>query len=453
MHSVQLLQKITIDPLDLFSPERLRPEGLWYWHADRWQSARPTLEHTFEQRQAQLERDRPPLVVLAEADPVAFVASFWAAGRRGTPLLLANPQWRTHEWQQVPVPVGYRAWGAVPPLRPTASPEQFADGMILIPTGGSQGRLRWAIHTAATLSAAVQGLRQYLQQSVLHCLSILPLYHVSGLMPVLRSLWTGGDLYLAAHLRHLRGAAQPSNLNLWLSLVPRQVQQVCEAPIPWLSQLAGIFVGGGPCWPTLLEKAAQQQLPLCLSYGMTETAGMVCAQQPGDFLGGDRACGRVLPHARIEITDSGQITVQASSLAQGYYGHPWRERVFCTDDRGKWHGDRLYIWGRASRKIISGGENIYPEELEALLLSSGWVKDVYIYSEPHPLWGEQVVAAYVPLGQVSQEQLATWLRQRCSAYKCPKRWLAYPELPRTPQGKIQLADLFKGKDCPPPADK
>lgn len=413
------------------------------------------LQRQLEQRQTWLLQRRPPLLILAETEPLDFLSGLLAALGTGTPLLLANPQWQAHEWQQVAdlVPRGYHGWGAVPPLAAQGSPRPLRTGLILIPTGGSQGRLRWAMHTPATLYAAVQGLQQHVQQGALHCLSILPLYHVSGLMPVLRSLWTGGQLYLARQLRDLEGAAAPPNLDLWLSLVPRQLQQVGDTPIPWLSQLAGIFMGGGPTWPALLDRAAAQQLPLCLSYGMTETAGMVCAQRAGDFLGGDRSCGQPLPHAHVQVRAEGQVVVQAGSLAQGYYPDVFPTPVLCTDDRGEWRGDRLYIWGRSSRKIISGGENIYPEELEALLLSSGWVKDIYIYGEPHPTWGEQVVAAYVPVGEVCPEQLAAWLRQQCSAYKCPKRWLAYPELPRTPQGKIQLADLLKGKNCLPSADK
>jgi len=429
-----VLQTLTLDPIPLASPPS---DWLWYGHSGAWHAVALPLEH----RQALLLASRPSLLVLAEIEPLDFISGILAALSTDTPLLLANPLWQAHEWQQVAtvVPRDYQAWGAVPPLEAQGTPQDFRAPMILIPTGGSQGRLRWAMHTLGTLYSAVQGVQQHLQVSTLHCLSILPLYHVSGLMPVLRSLWTGGQLYVARHLRDLQHAPMPPNSDLWLSLVPRQLHQVCDAPIPWLQSLAGIFIGGGATWNSLLDTAERHRLPLCLSYGMTETAGMVCAQKAGDFLRGDRSCGSSLPHAHLTISTDGTIDVQATSLARGYYPNPFGSPVFRTDDRGEWHGDRLYIWGRASRKIISGGENIYPEELESLLLSSGWVKDIYIYGEPHPTWGEQVVAAYVPVGEVTPEQLEEWLRQRCSAYKCPKRWLSCTTLPRTPQGKIRLS--------------
>ncbi|URR35285.1 AMP-binding protein [Thermosynechococcus sp. HN-54] len=417
------------------------PHWLWYPRNGQWYTATARLLQQLANYQEQLQQQQPTLLVLAEPDPLSFLSGFLAALSTGTPLLLANPQWQSQEWQQVAaiLPQNFMAWGTVPPLDPQGSGEPLPQGWILIPTGGTQGRLRWAIHTVATLQAAVMGLQSHLQQGAIHCLSILPLYHVSGLMPVVRSLWTGGQLYLGTHLRDLRQTAPPASVDLWLSLVPRQLQQVLTDPLPWLADLRGIFVGGGPTWSQLLEQAAAEKLPLCLSYGMTETAGMICAQRRGEFLAGDRSCGQVLPHAQMDLTATGEIQIQAASLALGYYPQLFHETIFQTDDRAQWRGDRLYILGRSSRKIISGGENIYPEELEALLLNSGLVQDIYVYGALHPLWGEQVVALYV--GDSSPEELSRWLKQQCSAYKCPKQWISVPQIPRTPQGKVRLSSI------------
>ncbi|WP_164920832.1 2-succinylbenzoate--CoA ligase [Thermosynechococcus vestitus] len=423
---------------------RIAPHWLWCPHNGQWHSATAILLEQLANDQEQLQQRQPTVLVLAESDPLSFLRGFLAALSTGTPLLLANPQWQSQEWQQLAaiLPQNFMAWGTVPPLDPQGSGERLPQGWILIPTGGTQGRLRWAIHTVATLQAARMGLQSHLQQLTIHCLSILPLYHVSGLMPVLRSLWSGGELYLARHLRDLRQTTPPANLDLWLSLVPRQLQQVLTEPLPWLGKLRGIFIGGGPTWSQLLEEAATQRLPLCLTYGMTETAGMICAQRQGEFLAGDRSCGQVLPHAQIDLTPTGEIQIQAASLALGYYPEFFDSAIFPTDDRAQWRGDRLYILGRSSRKIISGGENIYPEELEALLLDSGLIQDIYIYGAADPLWGEQVIALYV--GDASPEELNTWLKQQCSAYKCPKQWIRVPQIPRTPQGKVSLVTLADG---------
>lgn len=419
----------------------IAPHWLWCARHGQWHSATAILLEQLAHGQAQLQQQQPTVLVLAEPDPLSFLRGFLAALSTGTPLLLANPQWQSQEWQQVAaiLPQNFMAWGRVPPLDPQGSGERWPQGWILIPTGGTQGRLRWAIHTVDSLQAAVMGLQSHLQQSTIHCLSILPLYHVSGLMPVVRSLWSGGELYLASHLQDLRQTIPPANLDLWLSLVPRQLQQVLTEPLPWLGKLRGIFIGGGPTWLQLLEEAATQRLPLCLTYGMTETAGMICAQRQGEFWAGDRSCGQVLPHAQIDLTPTGEIQIQAASLALGYYPEFFHSAIFPTDDRAQWRDERLYILGRSSRKIISGGENIYPEELEALLLNSGLVQDIYIYGAPDPLWGEQVVALYV--GEASPEVLSRWLKQQCSAYKCPKRWVPVDHIPRTPQGKVPLSAI------------
>ncbi|MEL7224505.1 MAG: AMP-binding protein, partial [Cyanobacteria bacterium J06576_12] len=235
---------------------------------------------------------------------------------------------------------------------------------------------------------------------------------------------------------------------------------------PWLASFHAILLGGAPPWPSLLKHAATHNLPLCLSYGMTETAAMVSATHPQDFLQGHPlGSGHAMPHAVIRIEkkgqalsagEVGQVVVRSKSIALGYYNAPspnFAPNTFYTDDLGYLDADgTLHITGRASGKIISGGENIFPAEVEAALRSTGQVSDVCVVGLPHPTWGEAVSAAYVPAGEsVSPNSLKTALvtprdsdkgEPLLSRYKVPKYWFALPHLPRNAQGKLNRSALL-----------
>jgi o-succinylbenzoate---CoA ligase len=175
-------------------------------------------------------------------------------------------------------------------------------GWIMIPTGGSSGQVKFAIHTWQTLSASVAGLQDYFQMPVINSFCVLPVYHVSGLMQFMRSLLTGGNLVITTskHLEtNLDSYINPQDF--FISLVPTQLQKILNNPITsaWLSQFQAVFLGGGAAWSELLNKARYLQIPLALTYGMTETASQIATLKPQDFLAGNNSCGQVLPHARI----------------------------------------------------------------------------------------------------------------------------------------------------------
>jgi o-succinylbenzoate---CoA ligase len=244
--------------------------------------------------------------------------------------------------------------------------------------------------------------------------------------------------------------------NFFLSLVPTQLQRLLQQSdrIPWLQQFHTILLGGAPAWPTLLKEAKQHQLNLAPTYGMTETASQVVTLKPQAFLQGRLDAGGVLPHAQIEILGTtgepvaigqiGNIALKAKSLFLGYYPNHCPEVRFLTDDRGYFDEQHhLYLTGRSSRKIISGGENIYPEEVETALHDSGHIKDVYVIGLPDDHWGEIVVAFYVSqhLG-ITPQMLKDALEDGLSRYKHPKRWLSVEEIPRNAQGKVDRLRLL-----------
>ncbi|MBF2072606.1 MAG: 2-succinylbenzoate--CoA ligase [Synechococcales cyanobacterium C42_A2020_086] len=412
-----------------------------------------------------------PTVLLAAADPAEFLAGLVAAVSARCPLVLGNPHWAAAEWQQVVRLVQpHQIWGD-PDLLGTVSASSCAapvlqPGWILIPTGGSSGQIRFAIHTWETLAAAVAGFRQFFQLESIHSCCVLPLYHVSGLMQFVRSFISGGQFALLpfkaleTNLAAYRDQFDPGPF--FLSLVPTQLQRLLLIPdaVPWLAAFQTVLLGGAPAWTSLLQQARHHHLRLAPTYGMTETAAQIATLPPETFLQGTSSGYRILPHATVEIWDSqgrlvpagvmGTIAIRATSLMLGYRaaepsaGGLSNMAAFATDDLGFLDGEGgLHIVGRHSQKIITGGENVFPSEVEAAIRSTGLVTDVCVVGMPDQTWGEVVTAVYVPASPaVDASALKAALAPRLSKFKHPKQWIAMAALPRTPQGKIAI-ELLK----------
>lgn len=398
---------------------------------------------SLEQYTQALQHQPCDRLLLAQPDPTEFLAGFWAAITTQTPVFLSNSHWREAQWQQVSQQVKpQKVFGDAPcAISPDLEPVPL--GKIMIPSGGSSGQIRFAMHTLETLTAAVMGCQDFFQVKQINSYCILPLYHVSGLMQVLRSLLTGGICVLGsyAQLKQSQWPELPFPGG-FLSLVPTQLQQLLDlGGADWLRQFDTVLLGGAPPWPELLAQARTAQIRLAPTYGMTETAAQVVTLQPDDFLTGNPSTGQVLPHAQVQIDANGRIAITARSLCLGYYPKPFPEADFwLTDDLGQFdaHG-YLTITGRQSRKIIKGGENIFPETIEAVLRDTGFVKDVCVVGVPDDHWGEAIAVAYVPEPGCAQAHLEAALDEHCGRFMQPHYWLHCEPLPRSAQGKIEYA--------------
>jgi O-succinylbenzoic acid--CoA ligase len=413
------------------------------------------------------EHNRPLKILLAEPDPLTFLASFLAACSTNSHIFLANPNWADAEWQQVLHMVQPDLiWGSeerkgtlkraevtpIHPLSPSPSP------LILIPTGGSSGKIRFVMHTWNTLLASVEGFRQYFGVDRINSFCVLPLYHVSGLMQFMRSFVSGGTLVIQSFKPFARGERPPIQPeDYFLSLVPTQLQRLLSpthpTSLPPLSRFHAILLGGAPAWSDLLETARRYHLRLAPTYGMTETASQIATLRPEDFLAGEVGCGNMLPHAQITIYglegerlapgQVGIIRIQAKSLALGYYPQPFDQVEFEPDDLGYFDtAGQLHIVGRRSDKIVTGGENVFPVEVEAAIRDTDLVQDVCVLGVDDRHWGQTIVALYVPEREkVSPAQLQTAIATRLSRYKHPKYWIVLDELPRNRQGKLNREQL------------
>ena len=425
-----------------------------------------------EQLFQQLSKHGTPLkILLAEQNPWQFLAAFLAAVAADCPVFLCNPNWVEQEWQQVfDVVQPNLIWGDLSGasdfqklnvensigLRPLSSqPSTLYKQTIMIPTGGSSGKIRFAIHTWETLMASVRGFHQYFGEKPINSFCVLPLYHVSGLMQFLRSFTTGGCLTILPFKELEAGetcGVDPAKF--FISLVPTQLQRLLPPPLSWLSRFPTVLLGGAPAWLELLEQARQRGIRLAPTYGLTETASQIATLKPEDFLNGYNSCGQVLPHAKVTIRSStgqllganqtGIITIQAESLALGYYPEIFTNcNNFQLDDLG-FFDDRGYlnIVGRSSNKIITGGENVYPDEVEAAIRATQLVNDVCVIGIPDPHWGQVVTAVYVPSNSfVATAALQAALEDKLSRFKQPKSWIPVESLPRNSQGKLNREQM------------
>ena len=323
----------------------------------------------------------------------------------------------------------------------------------MIPTGGSSGKIKFAIHTWETLMSSVRGFQEYFQVQPINSFCVLPLYHVSGLMQFMRSFTTGGNLIILPSYKDIFHKKE-WNINpneFFISLVPTQLQNLLQNPetANWLSNFHTVLLGGAAAWEELFDAARKYQIKLAPTYGMTETASQVATLKPEDFLAGNNSNGQVLPHAKIIVQNEsreilgqnqiGNISIKANSLALGYYPNIFNNsESLATDDLGFFDSQGyLKIVGRNSQKIITGGENVFPVEVEAAILATGLVNDVCVIGLPDKYWGEVVTAIYVANNfDVSRENLLFTIDGKLSKFKQPKSWVKVESLPRNSQGKI-----------------
>lgn len=387
-------------------------------------------------------------VVVAEKDAVAYFAGILAAVENNQPVVLANPHWGTGERAQAAAQISPGLWlGANEAKWPinkkkSAFHSRMWAGKILIPTGGTSGRVRWVVHTWGTLAAAARALAKFLNSTGTVHVSTLPPWHVSGLMPAVRALETGGTLWLN-NWKTLEAGSAPKlpPENAIVSFVPTQLQRLLARPkvVRWLQKTRAILLGGAAPSPELLAHALKLRLPIALAYGMTETAAVVAAQSPADFLAGEPMFAAALPHAKVWVGDArgrrklaggeGRIWIQARSLFLGYYPQARGQKSFSTEDCGvSDENGRVRPMGRLDRVIITGGEKVDPLEVKKRILETGLVRDVQVFGLPDIDWGERVAAVYTGKRK-SEKKLRQALKGRLTKFSLPKVWIWAEKLP------------------------
>jgi len=323
--------------------------------------------------------------------------------------------------------------------------------LVMVPTGGTSGQVRFAMHGEASLRVAARGVVDWLGGRAVDALCFLPLYHVSGLMQAFRCAVSGGRLLLAAWKQVETGAvplppeAEDGSVRV-TSLVPTQLGRLLARPetTAWLQSFDCVFLGGAAAAPELLEAARAAGIRLAPCYGMTETAAQVCALRPDAFLDGERSVGRPLPHVRVSLEpETARVIVESAALFLGYYPEYAPRMRWRTGDRAEFAADgSMRLLGRVDRVINTGGEKVDPQEVERALLAVPGIVDAVVFGRPDAEWGQVVEAAVVSSpGGADTGRLRERLRCSLAPHKIPKRIHLLSRIPRTPAGKPDLGAL------------
>jgi len=338
--------------------------------------------------------------------------------------------------------------------------------LLLVYTSGTTGLPKAAVHTQGNLlanmaiAARVQGLTA--SDSVL---TVLPLFHVGGLcIQTLPALSVGAHVRLFARFDAAATLASIATDRPTLTLqVPATLKALAEHP-QWaatdLSSLRAVWAGSSLLPPAPLAAFHARGVPVCNVYGSTETGPFSIALPPDQAADHVGSCGWPAPGVEVQLRDPfgqpvrtgavGEICVRAPNVVRHY----WPDRPACDADGFFYSGDlaqkapdgSFTVVGRAKDMVISGGENIYPAEIENLLLQHPLVAECAVVGQADARWGEVVVAVVVLqpaawAGEHWAQPLQAFLDGRLARYKWPRRWQRVDALPKTALGKVQKAAL------------
>ena len=258
-------------------------------------------------------------------------------------------------------------------------------------------------------------------------LCALPLSHVGGLSIVLRSAITATTAIIHEGFdteRVLYELGRTEGGATMVSLVPTTLQRLLDAGLREPPALRWALVGGAPVTPALVGRAAAHAVPVATTYGLTESCSQVTT------LGAPLFC------TDVRLAEDGEILVSGPTVAPG------AGPVLATGDLGAWNADGiLYVVGRKSDTIVTGGENVAPTEVEAVLEGHPAVAEAAVHGVPSREWGEAVVATVVVRDDVSEEDLRAHCAARLASFKVPKAIRFADALPRTRSGKLDRGRL------------
>jgi O-succinylbenzoic acid--CoA ligase len=273
-------------------------------------------------------------------------------------------------------------------------------------------------------------------------LCALPLSHVGGLSILLRSAIYGTTAVVHERFdtQQVLSALREQQITL-VSLVATTLSRLLDAGLDHPPALRCALTGGGPVAPALLARARDAGVPVGQTYGLTESCSQATTT-PLAAIGEDRAAaGTALFCTRLRIAPDGEILLSGPTIAPASRD---AEGWLHTGDLGDLVDGRLRVSGRASDTIISGGENVAPTEVEAVLEAHPDVLEAAVIGRPDPQWGEAVVAIVVARAgaDLCEEPLREHCAARLAAYKVPKQIvLTGDSLPRTRSGKLLRREL------------
>ena len=362
---------------------------------------------------------------------------------------------------------------------PLADPPQLADHVLQLYTSGTTGRPKGVVLDNANyrsfmeMASRVDGFAYDEGETVM---IVMPLFHVAGTNVSFAGLAQGGRLVLVKDFVAAEAIRMVGEEGVCHSfLAPAMIQMMLQEPAAGsgdYSRLRSIAYGASPIAEDVLRRArATFGCGFVQFYGMTESTGGGSYLSPSghDLPGKLTSCGQPWPDTELAILDSagrllgdgeiGEIAIRGGTVMRKYWNRDeattetlaggWLH----TGDVGYRDADGFYfVHDRIKDMIVSGGENVYPAEVEGAIMGCPGVADVAVIGVPDEKWGEAVKALVVPAAGEHPDPAAiiAWVRSRIAAYKAPKSVDFITELPRNPSGKVLRRELrapfWEGRD-------
>jgi long-chain acyl-CoA synthetase len=367
----------------------------------------------------------------------------------------------------------YEQWLAAYDAVDPHEPAEPGDTVLQLYTSGTTGAPKGVLTTHRNLAAAAETSPYWEFDGDSVSLTALPMFHIGGIGWAFLGLWNGATTVLVSEFvpedildvierqRVTNAVLVPTMLQL-LTGVPRAAERDYAA-------LRSIAYGASPITTPVLKAALRTfRCSLYGIYGMTESTGGVVQLDPADHDPDGprehllRAAGRPFPWVELRIADAltgaelgagqtGEVWLRAPNVTPGYFNRPQETAAALTADGWLRTGDGghvdadgyLFLTDRINDMIVSGGENVYPVEVEEALSQHPGVAEVAVIGVAHERWGETVKAVVVARAGTTPTagELIAFARERLAGYKLPRSVDFVEALPRTPSGKVLKREL------------
>lgn len=349
------------------------------------------------------------------------------------------------------------------------APPDFEDTCLILFTSGTTGEPKAVRLTGRNLVASA--FASALRLGVIpddRWLCCLPMYHMGGLAPAIRSVLYGTELLVQPEFDASRTARLlESDGVTGVSLVPTQLTRLLDEGVD-PDRLRTILLGGAPAPGRLLDRAREADLPVYPTYGLTETASQVTTARPAETAEYPDTVGQPLLGTTVRIVEDGQlldpgergeIVVDGPTVSPGYLDESNTADAFSvwglhTGDIGYRDEDgRLWVLGRRDETIITGGELVSPTDVAESLQDAPGVTDAAVLGVDDPEWGERVCAVVAVAEEkfdaaAIREQVIGYCRKTLAGYKVPKTIAVAEEIPRTHSGTVdrdRVRELLRSK--------